>query len=71
MVQNKNYKRQTREMPISVRQKISAKLKGKPKTFQHRVAISNSLKAETGGYWSKIPVANKKDGDTTIQDIML
>ena len=62
MIQNKkNYKRQTREMPDAVKQKISAALRGKKKSISHCIAISNGLKAETGGYWSKIPKNNKED----------
>lgn len=58
MIQNKQYKRQTREMPDSVKQKISASLKGRAKSAEHCRAISDGLKASTGGYWSRIP--NKK-----------
>lgn len=50
-----NYKRKTRQMPLNVRMKISAALKGVKKTPEHCRNISNGLKAETGGYWSKIP----------------
>ena len=62
MIQNnKNYKRKTREMPDAVKQKISAALRGRKKSISHCMAISNALKAETGGYWSKIPKSNNDD----------
>lgn len=58
MIQNsqqKTYKRTSREVPIDVRQKISAALTGKSKTPEHRQHISQALRADTGGYWSHIP----------------
>ena len=58
MEQNKNYKRKCREMPQEVKDKISNSLRGRGKTYSHRMAISNALKAETGGYWSHIPSKN-------------
>lgn len=62
MIQNnKNYKRQTREMSDQTKQKISAALQGRKKSISHCIAISNGLKAETGGYWSKIPKSNNDD----------
>lgn len=57
-MEQKQYKRKTREMSDATKQKISQKLKGRMKTPSHCQAISDGLKAETGGYWSKIP---KKD----------
>ena len=57
-MEQKQYKRKTREMSDITKQKISQKLKGRVKTPSHCQAISDGLKAETGGYWSKIP---KKD----------
>ena len=58
MTNNRQYKRQTREVPQEVRDKISASLKGVKKTPEHCRNISNGLKAETGGYWSHIPKSN-------------
>jgi hypothetical protein len=54
-MEQKNYKRQTREMPQEVKDKISASLRGRAKSYSHRLAISDGMKAETGGYWSHIP----------------
>ena len=44
MIQNKNYKRTSREMPQETRDKISAKLRGRTKSVAHREAISKGLK---------------------------
>lgn len=58
MIQNnKNYKRQTREMPDSVKQKISASLRGKKKSISHCQSISDGLKR----MWRQIPKANNED----------
>lgn len=64
----KTYKRKTREVPQEVRAKISASLLGRKKTAEHCKHISDSLKAETGGYWSKIPP--KVNSGTTIHDLL-
>lgn len=58
-MEQKNYKRQTREMPQEVKDKISASLRGRAKNYSHRMAISDGMKAETGGYWSHIPPKNQ------------
>jgi hypothetical protein len=50
MMQNKNYKRQTREMPDAVKQKISASLRGRSKSYTHTQNISAGLKR----YWEQI-----------------
>lgn len=68
----KQYKRVNRSVPQPVRDRISASLKGKPKTPEHRAAISQSLRADTGGYWSHIPPAPKDDdGEIGMADIIL
>ena len=61
----KQYKRKTREVPQEVRDKISASLRGVKKTAEHCKHISDSLRAETGGYLSRIPKAT----DTSKTDI--
>lgn len=63
-MEEKTYKRQTREVPQDVRDKISASLKGVKKTAEHRKHISDSLRADTGGYWSKIPKSIINSGTT-------
>ena len=50
MIQNKQYKRKTREVPKIVRDKISASLRGKAKSFTHSQNISAGLKR----YWEQI-----------------
>lgn len=50
MIQNKQYKRQTRQMPDATKQKISAALRGRKKSVIHCQAISDGLKR----MWSQI-----------------
>ena len=71
----KNYKRQDRSVSPEVAKKISDSLKSynathpRPETWRKR--ISDGLKADTGGYWSRIP-PKKEDGEkASIEDIML
>ena len=65
MIQNNNYKRQSREMPEEVKQKISASLRGRAKSYTHKQNISNGVKT----YWKQIP-RREDDGQTTINDIV-
>lgn len=44
-------KRTTRKMSEETKKKISESMKGKNKTDEHKVAISNALKK----YWETIP----------------
>ena len=69
----KQYKRVNRAVSPETKAKISRSLAGIPKTMQHRQAISNSLKADTGGYWSHIPPTpqDDSDGDIGMADIIL
>ena len=53
MVQNKNYKRQTREVPERVRQLISQKLRGRKKSVEHCKAISDGQKRAWASISSK------------------
>lgn len=50
MIQNKNYKRKTREMSDETKQKISNSLKGRKKSYQHSQNISKGLV----NYWKSI-----------------
>ena len=54
MIQNKNYKRTSREMSKETRDKIRAKLRGRKKSIAHRRAISKGLKRA----WSCIGYSN-------------
>ena len=72
----KQYKRQDRSVSPETAQKISNSLKTynathpRPKSWCR--AISDGLKADTGGYWSHIkPKDNVGQDGTTIEDIML
>lgn len=68
MSTEKEYKRKTREVPQAVRDKISASLKGREKSPEHCKHISDSLRADTGGYWSRIP---KVSGDSaSVEDLV-
>jgi hypothetical protein len=60
-MEQKQYKRTSRTVPQDVRKRISASLKGKKKTPEHCQNISKSLRADTGGYWSKIPKGTTED----------
>lgn len=53
------YKRKQRSMSDITKQKISAKLKGRRKSFQHCSNISKGLE----NYWQQIPQQN--NGNTT------
>ena len=61
MIMEKNYKRQYRECPVEVRQKISAKMKGKAKSATHKQNISNGMK----DYWKGVPSMSGTDFTTT------
>lgn len=53
-MEQKQYKRQHREMDDATKQKISQSLKGRSKTPTHCQAISNGLKKA----WERIPSRN-------------
>ena len=57
MIQNKQYKRQTRQMPDATKQKISAALRGRKKSVTHCQSISDGLKR----MWQQIPKGNDND----------
>lgn len=57
------YKRKQRSMSDITKKKISAKLKGKTKSFQHAANISKGLER----YWSQIP---QQQTDDTINNGM-
>ena len=44
------YKRQYRDLPDEVKQKISASTKGRTKTYDHKLHISQGMKK----YWSGV-----------------
>ena len=57
MIQNKNYKRQTRQLSDRQKQLISQKLKGRKKSLQHIERIRTGMQ----NYWETV-----KDGDDNI-----
>ena len=61
MIQNKNYKRQTRQMSERTKQLISQKLKGRKKSPQHIEKISMGMKKA----WSQI---GQNSSDSPNQD---
>ncbi len=72
----KTYKRQDRSVSPETAQKISQSLKSynatHPRNPEWCQKISDSLRTDTGGYWSKIPPKQTDDGEhATIEDIML
>lgn len=63
MIQNKSYKRQTRQLKDSTKQLISQKLKGRKKSPQHIERISMGMKK----MWSQI---ERESPDSTSDDLM-
>ena len=57
MMQNRNYKRQTRQMPERTKQLISQKLKGRKKSPQHIERIRTGMQ----NFWKTV-----KDSDESI-----
>ena len=71
----KQYKRRDRSVSPETAQKISSSLKSYNATHPRGKAsdgsqwsqrISDSLKSETGGYWSKIPISNDGEDNPTL-----
>jgi hypothetical protein len=62
MMQNKNYKRQTRQMPERTKQLISQKLKGRKKSPQHIERISMGMKKAWSQIGQNSPDAPNQDG---------
>lgn len=70
------YKRQDRSVSPETAQKISNSLKSynatHPRNPEWCKKISNGLRADTGGYWSKIrPKQDDTQSGTTWDDIVL
>ena len=55
------YKRQYRDLPDEVKQKISASTKGKRKSYDHKQHISQGMKK----YWATVPRMNRSDNNNT------
>lgn len=72
----KTYKRQDRSVSPETAQKISNSLKSynatHPRNPEWCHKISDGLKADTGGYWSKVPPKKDVGQDgTTMNDLVL
>lgn len=63
---NKDYKRQHRELDDTTKEKISQSLKGKSKSFSHVQNISQGLK----DYWKSVPSQNKSAEPEKADGIM-
>ena len=61
VIMEKNYKRQYRECPVEVRQKISAKMKGRKKSDMTKQRISMGMK----DYWKGVPSMSGNDFTST------
>lgn len=62
------YKRKQRELSDVTKQKISASLRGRKKSFSHCQNISKGLE----NYWSQVPSMGNDDdtdGRTTMSDL--
>lgn len=57
--------KRTREVPPEVRQKISASLTGRKKSYSHRMHISQGVKRQ----WDTVP-PSPKSGTTTMNDLI-
>ena len=62
MIQNKNHKRQTRQMPERTKQLISQKLKGRKKSPQHIERISMGMKKAWSQIGQNSPDSHNQDG---------
>ena len=65
-MENKDYKRQHRELDDTTKEKISQSLKGKSKSFTHVQNISQGLK----DYWKSVPSQNKSEEPEKADGIM-
>ena len=62
MMQNRNYKRQTRQMPERTKQLISQKLKGRKKSPQHIERIRMGMKKAWSQIGQNSPDSPNQDG---------
>ena len=63
---NRNYKRQYRELDDMTKLKISQALKGRCKSYTHAQHISQGLK----NYWQHVPSKNKQVEPENTDDAM-
>jgi len=56
-------KRTNRKLSDDTKQKISARLKGKKKSAEHKIAISKGMEC----YWSTIPYSSEENNSTNLK----
>lgn len=59
------YKRQYRDLPDEVKQKISASTKGRAKSYDHKLHISQGMKK----YWSSVPSKPQSHENNDVEPI--
>ena len=59
------YKRQYRDLPDEVKQKISASTKGKAKSYDHKLHISQGMKK----YWSGVPYKDRSSANNEVEPL--
>ena len=59
------YKRQYRDLPDEVKQKISASTKGKAKTYDHKQHISQGMKK----YWSGVQYKDQRHENNGVEPL--
>ena len=59
------YKRQFRDLPDEVKQKISDATKGKAKSYDHKLHISQGMKK----YWSGVPSRDRSHENNDVEPL--
>lgn len=59
------YKKECRDLPDEVKQKISAATKGKAKSYNHKLHISQGMKK----YWSGVPSRNQSQQNNDVESL--
>ena len=59
------YKRQYRDLPDEVKQKISASTKGRAKSYDHKQHISQGMKK----YWSSVPSRDRNQKNNEVEPL--
>lgn len=59
------YKRQYRDLPDEVKQKISASTKGRAKSYDHKQHISRGMKK----YWSSVQYKDQRHENNNVEPL--
>ncbi|MBO5582523.1 MAG: hypothetical protein J5948_08450 [Bacteroidales bacterium] len=59
------YKRQYRDLPNGVKEKISATMKGRAKSYDHKQHISQGMKK----YWSSVPSRAQGNDNNDVEPL--